>query len=107
MQEKNTPLAARRSSRVPSSIPILVTTVDTGARFSEVCETLVVSAHGCAMRSRSKLDTGVRLQFRSREGPNTTAQVLSCQAIGSDTHSSLLAASLEQADHFWGLLTRP
>ena len=107
MQEKNTSLAARRSSRVPSSIPILVTTVDTGARFSEVCETLVVSAHGCAMRSRSKLDTGVRLQFRSREGRNTTAQVVSCQPIGSDTQSWLLAARLDQPDNFWGLRNCP
>ncbi len=46
----------RRSSRVPVKVPIRVTSMEPRAQFSEVCETLVVSAHGCALRSR--LETG-------------------------------------------------
>jgi hypothetical protein len=62
MHNSNVP-AVRRSSRVPIALPILVTSLDPGANFSEVCETLVVSAHGCAMRAPVKLDAGVTVAF--------------------------------------------
>ena len=107
MQDRNLSLVPRRSSRVPTAVPILVTSLDPAAHFSEVCETLVVNAHGCAMRSRTKLETGVRLRFRSREGRDTTAQVVSCQPIGSDSQGWMLGARLERPDNFWGLRNCP
>ena len=107
MQDRNLSLVPRRSSRVPTAIPILVTSLDPAAHFSEVCETLVVNAHGCAMRSRTKLETGVRLRFRSREGRDTTAQVVSCQPIGSDSQGWMLGARLDRPDNFWGLRNCP
>ena len=107
MHQTNTSLAVRRSSRVPKSIPLLVTTLDPAAHFSEVCETLRVSAHGCAMRSRVKLETGVRLRLHSRDGRDATAQVVSCQPIGGDSQSWMLAAKLEQPDNFWGVPNCP
>jgi hypothetical protein len=103
MHQSNAVLTSRRSSRVETSIPILVTALDPAAHFSEVCETLVVSAHGCAMRSRIKLDTGVRLHLHSRDGRDTTAQVVSCQPIGSDSRSWRLGARLDRPDNFWGV----
>jgi len=81
MHNTNVP-TLRRSSRVPIALPILVTSLEPGAQFSEVCETMVVSAHGCAMRSPTKLDAGVPLHFHSQEGRETTAQVVYCQPIG-------------------------
>jgi hypothetical protein len=107
MHQANTSLTVRRSSRVPRSIPLLVTTLDPTAHFSEVCETLVVSAHGCAMRSRVKLETGIRLRLRSRDGRDTTAQVVSCHPIGGDSQSWMLAAKLERPDNFWGVPNCP
>jgi len=107
MHQANTSLTVRRSSRVPRSIPLLVTTLDPTAHFSEVCETLVVSAHGCAMRSRVKLETGIRLRLRSRDGRDTTAQVVSCQPFGGDSQSWMLAAKLERPDNFWGVPNCP
>lgn len=107
MNQTNTSLTLRRSSRVPTSIPVLVTSLDPKSHFSEVCETLVVNAHGCAMRSRTKLETGVRVNFHSREGRDTTAQVVSCQPLGSDTQSWILAATLDRPDNFWGLRNCP
>ena len=97
----------RRSSRIPATIPILVTSLEPGTHFSEVCETLVVSAHGCAMRSRVKLDAGVPLHLHSRDGREATGQVVYCQPIGSNTHTWKLGARLDRPDNFWGLPDYP
>lgn len=96
----------RRSSRVPTAIPILVTSLD-GTQFSEVCETLVVNAHGCAILTRVKLDTGIPLHLHSKEGRETTARVVSCQPISSDNRSWRLGARLDRPENFWGLRDCP
>jgi hypothetical protein len=96
----------RRSSRVPAAVSILVTSLK-GTHFSEVCETIVVSAHGCAMLTRMKLDTGIPLHFHSKEGRETTAEVVSCQPIGTDHRTWRLSARLDQPENFWGLRECP
>jgi hypothetical protein len=106
MHNGNNATAPRRSSRVPTAVPILVTTL-AGTHFSEVCETLVVNAHGCAILSRVKLDSGVPLSFHSKEGRETTARVVSCQPIGSDSRYWRLGARLDRPQNFWGLRDCP
>jgi hypothetical protein len=107
MHNAHSPAALRRSSRVPINVPILVTSLEPGTRFSEVCETLVVSAHGCAMRSPVKLDAGVLLHFHSKEGRETTAKVINCQPLSSDHSGWQLAARLDRPENFWGLTSCP
>ena len=107
MQNAKSPAALRRSSRVPINLPVLVTSLEPGTRFSEVCETLVVNAHGCAMRSPVKLDAGVILHFHSKEGRETTAKVIACQPLESDRTSWQLAARLDRPENFWGLTSCP
>jgi uncharacterized small protein (DUF1192 family) len=97
---------ARRSSRVQTAVPILVSSLD-GTRFTQVCRTLVVNAHGCAILSRVRFDTGAPLHFRSKEGRQTTAHVVSCQAVDKDNHSWRLGARLDQPENFWGLQNCP
>jgi hypothetical protein len=97
----------RRSSRLPITVPILVTSLEPDSGFSEVCETLVVSAHGCAMRSSTKLDAGVPVQFQSKDGRWTMAHIVDCQPLDSDQEGWKLAAKLDQPDNFWGLETWP
>jgi len=106
MHSEDILISPRRSSRIPVAMPILVTSLD-GAHFSEVCETLVVNAHGCAIRSRVKLDAGVQLHFRSKEGRVTTAQVISCQPMELDSQSWRLGARLAHSGNFWGLQDFP
>lgn len=106
MLNGDTPTTLRRSSRVPTAVQILVTSLE-GAHFSEVCETMVVNAHGCAMLTRVKLDPGVPLHFHSKDGRETTAQVVSCQPIDSDHRSFSLGARLDRPDNFWGLKVCP
>lgn len=105
MQNANSP-ALRRSSRVPAAVPILVTSLE-GTQFSEVCETLVVNAHGCAILTRVKLDSGVPLHLHTKEGREATAHVVSCQPNDSETRTWRLAAKLDRPQNFWGLKECP
>jgi hypothetical protein len=107
MQNSYSPDILRRSSRVPVNVPILVTSLEPGARFSEVCETLVVNAHGCSMRSHVKLDAGVLVHFHSKDGRETTATVVYCQPLDSEREGWRLAARLDRPENFWGLEAFP
>ena len=106
MHNSNVP-TLRRSSRVPITVPVLVTSLDPGNNFSEVCETLVVSAHGCAMRAPIKLEAGIPLHFHSQEGRVTTAEVVYCQPLGPDRQSWRLGARFDRPGNFWSLQTCP
>jgi hypothetical protein len=106
MHTANSPAIPRRSSRVQTAVPILVTSLD-DTHFSEVCETLVVNAHGCAILTRVKFAAGVPLHFHSKDGRETTAHVVSCQAVGQGSQSWRLGAKLDRPDNFWGLQNCP
>jgi len=106
MYSSNVSNSLRRSSRVPTVLPVLVTTLD-GSPFSEVCETLVVNAHGCLMVSPAKLDTGVPVRFHTKEGREATAHVVSCQPIGEESQAWRLGARLDRPENFWGLKDCP
>lgn len=97
----------RRSSRVPAIVPILVTSLEPGAHFSEVCETLVVSAHGCALRSPIKLQAGVPLHLHSKNGRQATAKVVSCLPGAAEGQGWQLGAKLDRPENFWELTTCP
>lgn len=99
--------AQRRSSRVPVSVPVLVTTLNPGTHFSEICETLVVSAHGCAFRSPLRLEKGAPIHLHSEEGRQMKAQVVSCRPLGASQQGWLLGACLERPENFWGLKSTP
>jgi hypothetical protein len=78
-----------------------------GPQFSEVCQTLVVNAHGCLMLSPVKLDSGAPLRFHTKEGREATAHVVACQPVGADTHNWRLSARLDRPENFWGLKNCP
>jgi len=99
--------AVRRSSRVPATVPIRVTSMEPNAQFSEICETLVVSAHGCALRFPLKLDAGSALRLHSRGGRQAMAHVVFCQPMGSDGQGYRLGARLDRPENFWGLESYP
>ncbi|HYL13306.1 MAG TPA: PilZ domain-containing protein [Terriglobales bacterium] len=107
MQTPNALDTRRRSSRVPANIPILVTTLAPSPRFSEICETLVVSAHGCAIRTPMKLEAGIAVHLHSEEGRQTKAQVVYCEPIGPDHQAWRVGARLERPENFWGLKSCP
>lgn len=106
MQNGNSHAALRRSSRVPVELSILVTSLG-GMRFSEVCKTLVVNAHGCALLTSVKFDAGSPLSFHSNDGRQATAKVVSCQPLGADNRAWRLGAKLDRPENFWGLINCP
>jgi hypothetical protein len=81
--------------------------MEPNAQISEICETLVVSAHGCALRFPLKLDTGSALRLHSRGGRQATAYVVFCQPMGSDGQGFRLGAQLDRPENFWGLESFP
>lgn len=97
----------RRSSRVPVTVPVRVTSLEPNPKFSEICETLVVNAHGCALRFPLKLDAGSALRLHSRGGRQTTAYVVFCQPMGPGGQGFRLGARLDQPENFWGLESCP
>jgi hypothetical protein len=107
MRAYSVPDISRRSSRVSVNVPILVTSLAPGAHFSEICETMVVNAHGCTLRSPVKLEAGVPIHFHSKDGRETMAEVVDCQPLGSNQAGWKLAARLDQPDNFWGLKSCP
>lgn len=105
MHRSNVPQKPRRSSRVPIAIPVLVTSLDPDACFSQMCETMVVSAHGCAIQSPMKLQAGSPMNFQIGEGRRTVAHVVDCRPIGQK--GWMVAAKLERPENFWGLKPCP
>jgi hypothetical protein len=103
MQEYNASSVSRRSSRVPIAVPLLVTSLDPTNDFSEVCETLVVSAHGCAIRSPMEVKAGIPVHFHTKDGRQMMARIIDCQRIGSKPEAWRLGAQLDAPDNFWGL----
>jgi len=84
------------------NIPVLVTRVE-GGHFSEVCETLALNAHGCAICAPVRLEAGVPLHFQLKSGRHTTAQVVECEPLASDRRQWRLGVSLDRPGNFWGL----
>jgi hypothetical protein len=90
------------------NVPILVTSLEEPQpTFSEVCETLVVNAHGCSLRSSTKLDVGAPVHFQSKDGNWTMAHIVDCQPLASGQSGWMLGAKLDKPTNFWGLETYP
>ncbi len=107
MQSANAVNSIRRSSRVPVTLPVVVTSLEPEKPFSEICETLVVNAHGCVMYSPKKVDAGLPVQVKRKEGRATMAYVVDCQPMGSGQQGWQLGARLDRPGNFWGLEACP
>ncbi len=107
MQSPAAPAIERRSSRIPVSLPMLVTSLEPDSNFSQECETLVVSAHGCAIHSPAPMHAGAPLHFQSKQGLRTQAHVVDCRPMNSGRQGWKVAASLDHPQNFWGLKKFP
>jgi hypothetical protein len=90
------------------NVPILVTSMEEPQpAFSEVCETMMVNAHGCSLRASNKLDAGAPVHFQTKDGNWTMAHIVDCQPLDSGQSGWLLGARLEKPNNFWGLERYP
>ena len=106
MHSANVPETMRRSSRVPITLPIAVTSLEPSAPFSEICETLVVSAHGCAIFSPTRLEAGIPVQFRRKGGGAAKAHVVDCKPMGAGQHGLAAGSEARPARKFLGTGSR-
>src|ERR1051326_2330132 len=90
------PSVLRRSSRVKMNLPILVTSTEQQPSFSEVCETMMVNAHGCSLRAANKLEAGAPVQFQTKDGNWTMAHIVDCQPLNHGQTSWMLGAKLDR-----------
>src|SRR5262249_57942260 len=93
MHSANFPDPSRRSSRVQVNVPILVTSLEPDGNYSEVCETMVVNAHGCALSAPRPLEVGNLVQFQRKEGREIVAHLVDCQPMGLGQTGSMLGIS--------------
>jgi hypothetical protein len=96
--------AIRRSTRLPLEVPVLVTSLDAAAPFSEQCNTTLVNAHGCGLIVPRALAHGiqVRLEIVSARR-HTTARVAEVVPLGGDPETWLVGLELDIPGNFWGI----
>jgi hypothetical protein len=100
--------AIRRSTRLPLEIPVLVTSLNAAAPFSESCNTTLVNAHGCGLIVPRALPYGihVRLEIVSANR-HTTARVAEVVPLGGDPETWLVGLDLDVPGNFWGIEYAP
>lgn len=98
----------RRSTRLPLEIPLRVSSLDPKIKFSENCNTVTVSAHGCGIVSPKKLATGTRISLEIvADNQTTTARVLEVVPLDDNGSSWLLGLEMEKPGNFWGIKYAP
>ena len=98
----------RRSTRLPLEIPLRVSSLDPNIRFSENCNTVTVSAHGCGIISPKKLAPGTRISLELvADKQSTTARVLEVVPLDDKETSWLLGLEMEKPGNFWGIKYAP
>ncbi len=97
----------RRSSRLRWQMPLRLIGLDESTRVDELCETVVVSAHGCGLRAGRKLDSHVRVQLETPDGRRATAVVVSSHSLGHNSNQWLIGVNLDRPANFWGVPNSP
>jgi hypothetical protein len=100
--------AIRRSTRLPLEIPVLVTSLDAAFKFSELCKTTLVNAHGCGVITQRPLSQGMRVRLEIVPAKRqTTALVADVVPLGGNPESWLLGMALDCPGNFWGIEYAP
>jgi hypothetical protein len=98
----------RRSTRLPLEIPLRVTSLDPKIKFTENCNTVTVSAHGCGIISPKKLATGTRISLEIvADKQSASARVLEVVPLDDNGTSWLLGLEMEKPGNFWGIKYAP
>jgi hypothetical protein len=98
---------ARRSTRLPLQIPVLITSLDPACAFHEECKTAFVNAHGCAIIVRERLadETPVMLKLVSNGANKQGRAVLAVPLL--ESVSWLLGVEFDSPGNFWEVENPP
>jgi hypothetical protein len=97
----------RRRARITLSVPVIVTSLDTGVKYQVMCDTLDVSSNGALLRLRCflPLDTRLRLDIL-HSSQVTEARVTRCDMDGARAWK-VGVQLLQQTGNFWGVKSPP
>src|SRR5580658_2924442 len=100
--------AIRRSTRLPLEVPVLVTSLDPAAPFSEKCNTTLVNAHGCGLIVARNITQGIQIRLEIVSAKrHTTARVAEVVPLGGDPETWLVGLELDVPGNFWGIEYAP
>ena len=107
----------RRSTRVRIAVPLLVTRFSSADGFTQTCETLSVSNHGCNFLINQELLFGETLRLDiPHSGRQTKARVVRSQSESAGKPASgfgvsdsgwMVGVELEKAENIWGIQSPP
>jgi hypothetical protein len=97
----------RRRARITLSVPVMVTSLDTGVKYQSMCDTLDVSSNGALLRLRCSLPLDTRLRLDILHSSQVTeARVIRCDRDGARAWKVGIQL-LQQNGNFWGVKCPP
>jgi hypothetical protein len=97
----------RRRARITLSVPVMVTSLDTGVKCQAMCDTVDVSSNGALLRLRHTLPLGTRLRLDILHSNQVTeARVIRCDMDGTRAWKIGIQL-LQQTGNFWGVKCPP
>ncbi len=100
------PHPMRRSTRMRWRMPLRITSLERNSPFSEMCETVVVNAHGVGVRAPATPPIGARVQLETSDHRTTIGWVTDLEPLGPEATLWLVGIALEEPGNFW-LITNP
>ena len=104
--EKNYELE-RRSTRIRAQIPLQLRSLNPEMECSEQCQTVIVNAQGCGVRTRRNLDVGLEVMLELPTGTSVTARVANSVPLGRDAKFWLVGLALDEPGNIWGIRPAP
>lgn len=96
-----------RSTRIPTKIPITLTSLDPDQPISDTCLIFLVSPQGCAARFHHSLKVGTTVRLLGLPtNNNVTARVINCIPIERERFW-VLGLALDDPANVWGIQTPP
>src|SRR6476619_3055339 len=97
----------RRRARVALSVPVMVTSLETGGKYQAMCDTLDVSSGGALLRIRLSLPVNSRLRLDILHSNQVTeARVIRTEKEGIKGWTVGIQR-LQQTGNFWGVKFPP
>jgi len=98
---------ARRSTRLPLQIPVVLTSLDPACGFRKECKTVVVNVHGCGVIVPERLDneTPVMVNLVSNGASKNGRVVLGIPLL--ENLSWLLGVEFDSPGNFWEVENPP
>jgi len=98
----------RHGTRLRAQIPLRVTSLDPGTRFSERCHTMLVNPYGCGIRFPRCLKPGMRIRMEELpSGASAIATVASNVRISEQSEYWLVGLGLDSPGNLWCISPTP